>query len=222
MPHVKRRLFTVAGFVALALCAASAAMCLITARRCAYVERDLGYYRGPNAQVLQGLDQAYWQGTVIYVHRRHIPWSSFGEAGLAQFNADHPPRARWHFGWLDGGHRAVARLPRRTRWNAIGFHYAAHTVRFAFSTEHHRVLAVPAWLPIVVLMPAGVLLLRAHWWRPRRRRRLGLCDTCGYDLRGTPDRCPECGAATRAAASGQNNGSARIRTENQGIMSPLL
>ena len=55
-----------------------------------------------------------------------------------------------------------------------------------------------AWLALP-LVAANVIV-----WRRRRRDRntRGLCRVCSYDLRATPDRCPECRSAPVSARAG--------------------
>jgi hypothetical protein len=55
---------------------------------------------------------------------------------------------------------------------------------------------VPYWALVVVssILPAWRWLPTAvRWWKARRLGVPGHCRKCGYDLRATPQRCPECG-----------------------------
>ena len=65
----------------------------------------------------------------------------------------------------------------------------------------HERFDVPRWtarywqvaLATLVVPAAQFMTALTGWLRRRKRRAGGRCLMCGYDLRATPDRCPECG-----------------------------
>ena len=73
----------------------------------------------------------------------------------------------------------------------LGLEYASSTVGQSYLKD----LYVPYWLLTVVTMILP-FTCAFSWIRQQLRARHncpGLCPTCGYDLRATPNRCPECG-----------------------------
>lgn len=85
------------------------------------------------------------------------------------------------------------------RYAALGFEWIpGTTTKWALSNDTTlkiQSLTIPLYFPCLIFA-----LLPAHYFlRVRRRRRIakrlamGCCIACGYDMRATPGRCPECG-----------------------------
>ena len=88
----------------------------------------------------------------------------------------------------------AAAEPLRVDWGRFGFdvggvHFSNEPAPRIDSWE----VSVPFWFFALAGLVAPVFAF-ARWMRRRRRMTAGCCVRCGYDLRASRDRCPECGA----------------------------
>ena len=120
-----------------------------------------------------------------------------GGLAFASMNAGEP-FLKEMYGDYDSSRTVVRSLygSANARTELLGFKHAHGTLR----GMSFWLVAVPYWF--IVLLTAAP---PADWWRQQRRARHrkveGRCPGCGYDLRGTPERCPECGWTKSPAAA---------------------
>src|SRR3954464_11233414 len=81
------------------------------------------------------------------------------------------------------------------QWEAAGFEYRDAAV----TGGGLRLYALPWWV-IALGFAVAPAWRGLRTWRRRHLLRPALCPSCGYDLRATPDRCPECGTAATTPA----------------------
>ncbi|MDB5289449.1 MAG: hypothetical protein JWL69_690 [Phycisphaerales bacterium] len=166
---MRRRAFTLLTGLSLLLCVATCGLWL----RSYWYQDDVGRHTADRAMwVLLS-----WRGDLVAFHntqvglpRREPFWATYSG-----------PVNDYTFGSV--------------RWSLLGFAIRTSTGTgasenpFTFRTDY---FLVPHWFPaaLTIILPARQLRILI---RRAKRRHSGTCLRCGYDLRATPGRCPECG-----------------------------
>ena len=129
------------------------------------------------------------------VSRRESEWGTSAAQDVAPGDLSRPSAGvhtrallGWNWMWVWSERYALdSREPRENAGNPLGP-----------SDDRIRVVHSAALIPWWVVSPP-LAVLPALWLRrrlvARRRRATGRCLACGYDLRHSPEKCPECGSA---------------------------
>ena len=131
-----------------------------------------------------------WRGRIKLAHQRCVPQDYMDEP---HFFLNHEPADV-------GGFDAFAFYGGRT---IVGFGYLSFYVDRGGThggneeRDRERDVIFPLWFVALALAVPAARWACGAWRRTRgaRRERLGLCAACGYDLRASHERCPECGVA---------------------------
>ena len=160
-----RRLFSILAILSLLLLVVTAVLCV----RSYYIADQLGRHHN---------------GYGVALNSAHGVLSCWITNSTPDLDGDHPWKWR------------KRRLESSGHYGPMGFVtvHAKCTIGDVPVQENGRVWWLQHWIIALATVPLPL------WWAARfparkrkQRRRLGLCLHCGYDLRASTERCPECG-----------------------------
>jgi len=97
------------------------------------------------------------------------------------------PARGWRLSLHDPALRLVSDSPPRS---VLGFTYVRDPLPYTY-------VIVPYWAIVTASLPLPMIGIVFSIRRRRKGMQQGRCEGCGYDLRATPLRCPECGMAVK-------------------------
>jgi hypothetical protein len=171
---VKRRLFNVTAGASLMLCLALLALWVRSYLRTDIIQtpdRRYDFDTSPGRIWMYVANRRFWAGD---------RYTSMPAQLLFPYNPDY------------GGLFRITRVSQNgvRVYASCGFVYCTYVYSQRTTAVYFTGFAVPYWF---LTLAAGAFPI--FWLRDcLKRTRPGYCATCGYDLRATPDRCPECGS----------------------------
>jgi hypothetical protein len=175
MKRIGRYIFNALTLLSLLLCAASIAMWIRS-------YKVLDYYGAPLGPIRFEFDSgAGWPQALLAAD---VVTNTYND-GWRSVRGTPTPR-QWATGWRPGPNRF-----------GFGFHLLRTVGPPQGNWRYGRRPILIVWAPywcltcVFAILPGLAVPLRIR--RRRRLNREGRCRSCGYDLRATPDRCPECG-----------------------------
>jgi hypothetical protein len=183
----RRPLSTLCSALSLLLCVTA---CVLWAR--SYRLTDQLFWRRPDGVRCVGSASGY---VVVQLNRGEPPARPARDGGLQYVRMQ--PYAAPHYAVAYGPLRPGDQFADRELGGA-----GWYTVRNAGAVRSATGVMPFWWITAATAaMPLrwAAVRLRSHL-RTRRQNRVGLCPACGYDLRASPDRCPECGTPAKVNA----------------------
>lgn len=198
---VKRRLFTLLSVLSLLLFVAVVGMWIQS--------HMIGFSLGRTSRKVDGR-YLVEEGWGLFSDRGSLGYarSSFRESLAFRASYDpNPPQLLDRRGFVQVADAAHVIGPIRDGddfLHEMGFAWDATRANVLPVGEDERYyVMVPHWFPLLFTLPLPAYALarkvrrHIHSWHLRRA---GQCPSCGYDLRATPDRRPECGTARATSA----------------------